>query len=169
MVGPFKIGEYLVLVSGPSLNVSEAGAQWKGCFLGSTIQHLLLEAAGTGRRERCRGLGKLWGAGLFSAQPSSWLGQWLLWERVKRAVLTPLCDLCWTALGSQAGLPLPEQARSTELHVSCPELWPHFPHSLLLLHLRPQLCFLAGKPLKVIFYLPIQFRSSSESPLPPAK
>lgn len=170
MVGPYRIGGHLVLVSGPSLNVSKAGAQWKGCSLGSTIQHLLPEAAGTRRRERCGGLGKLLGRKALLSSAFLQLGQWLLWGRVRRAVLTLLCDLCWAALGGQACFLLPlEQERPTELHVPCPGLWPHSPRSLLLLHLSPQLCFLAGKPLKIIFYLPSQFRSSSESPLSPAK
>lgn len=85
-------------------------------------------------------------------------------------VLTTLCDLCWAALGGQACLLLLlEQERPKELHVPCLGLWPHSPRSLLLLHLSPQLCFPAGKPLKIIFYLPSQFRIFSESPLPPAK
>lgn len=71
MVSPYRIGGHLVLVSGPSLNVSEAGAQWKRCSLGSTIQHLLPEAAGTRRRERCGAWESCWGGRLFSAQPSS--------------------------------------------------------------------------------------------------
>ena len=87
-------------------------------------------------RERFRILGKLWGEGLFSAEPSSGSRLWPLWERVRKAVLTPLCDLRWTALGSLACPLLPEQEGPTKLHgLRSPGLWPHFPPSLLLLYL----------------------------------
>lgn len=137
----------------------------------AATQHLLPKAIGTGRRERFRGLGNCWGGGLFSAELSSRLGQWPLWETVRKAVLTgyPLCDLCWTALGGPA-CPSSLNKRGPQNFMSpSPGLWPHFPHSLLLLCLSLQLCFLAGKPPEVIFYLPSWFRSSSEPPFPPAK
>ena len=50
----------------------------------------------------------------LSIPPGS--GKWPLWERVRKAVLTPLCDLCWKALGGPGWPVLPEQEGPTKLH-----------------------------------------------------
>lgn len=110
---------------GPSLPVHVAGAT-PVAPLPSRLSAPPPEAARIGIRERFRSLGKLWGGGLFSAEPSSGSRQWPLWERVRKAVLTPLGDLCRTALGSLAHPFLPEQERPTKLHgLHSSGLWPH--------------------------------------------
>lgn len=119
---PCMTGRHLALASGPSLINKVAGAQWQRMFprlhCPAATQHLLPKAVGTGRRERFRSLGKLLGGRLFSAELFSRLRRWLLWERVRKAVLTPLCDLCWTALGGLTLPFLPEQGGAYK--TSCP-------------------------------------------------
>lgn len=118
-------GRHLALASGPSLIIKVAGTQWQRMFprlhCPAATQHLLPKAVGTRRRERFRSLGKLLGRRLFSAELFSRLKRWLLWERVRKAVLTPLCDLCWTALGGLTLPFLPEQEGPTKRHV--PQPW----------------------------------------------
>lgn len=125
------------------------------------------KAAGLEVRKRFWSLGKLWGGALFSAESSSGSRQWPLWERVRKAVLTPLRDLCRTVLGGLACPLLPEQEGSAKLH-GPPKCWALALHPSQPASPTPQFAVPRSgwETRKVLLYLLSWFGNFSEPPLP---
>lgn len=165
MVGPYRIGGHLVLVSGPSLNVSEAGAQWQ-----RMLPWLHYPAPPSGscwdwEEGEMWGLGKAVGeegSSQLRLPPGSGNG---CCGKESEEQFSPLFVIyagqLWAAKRASSSLNKRglQNSMSPALGCGLTSLAAYFSY----------ICFLAGKPLKIIFYLPSQFRSSSESPLPPAK